>query len=70
MPNERDPATLDAKTDNGVRGIGEKQGIVAFIMDVIQRASFAHLPAVTFCRCCCLPYCLVLRSTVWAAKAN
>ena len=65
-----DPATLDAKAVAVYADQAKDQGIVAFIMDVLRRASLAHLPAVTFCRCCCLPYCLVLRSTVWAAKAN
>ncbi len=65
-----DPATLDAKAVAVYADQAKDQGIVAFIMDVIRRASLAHLPAVTFCRCCCLPYCLVLRFTVWAAKAN
>ena len=65
-----DPATLDAKAVAVYADQAKDQGIVAFIWMSSRRASLAHLPAVTFCRCCCLPYCLVLRSTVWAAKAN
>ncbi|STI15165.1 C4-dicarboxylate transport protein [Escherichia coli] len=61
-----DPATLDAKAVAVYARSGERPGhCPPSLWMSSRRASLAHLPAVTFCRCCCLPYCLVLRSTVW-----
>ncbi len=65
-----DPATLDAKAVAVYADQAKTRALSPSLWMSSRRASLAHLPAVTFCRCCCLPYCLVLRSTVWAAKAN
>ncbi len=65
-----DPATLDAKAVAVYADQAKDRALSPSLWMSSRRASLAHLPAVTFCRCCCLPYCLVLRSTVWAAKAN
>jgi aerobic C4-dicarboxylate transport protein len=65
-----DPSTLDAKAVAVYAEQAKDQGWWPSCWTLSRAASLARSPAATSCRCCCLPCCLALRCTVWAAKAS